>query len=269
MSQTRTLRVPSFIHPSAFILHPSMRPRTAIERSPPASGRWRRRAGAEASPPLLGRIPSGHPPATQTCTARRTSRARRSAPQAAPWAGQRATEIDREAVEFELCAILLGRGKIPRVRRRAVDAAAGQGVFHRRANPLDAAGAAEFGHESTAGTQRAFHPVQHGIRSFHPMQGRVAEDGVELAVEIERLAILDARVESALAGGLNLFGARIDANDLAASSTNFRVSGPSPQPRSKIRSPGRGSSSSTTPEPRSATNARCERSGLESRFAQA
>ena len=48
------------------------------------------------------------------------------------------------------------------------------------------------------------------------MQGRVAEDGVEFVVEVERLTILHAGVESACAGGLNLLGARIDADNVAA-----------------------------------------------------
>ncbi len=48
------------------------------------------------------------------------------------------------------------------------------------------------------------------------MQGRVAEHGVEFVVEIERLTILHAGIETAFAGGLDLRGTGIDADDVAA-----------------------------------------------------
>ena len=88
-------------------------------------------------------------------------------------------------------------------------------LFHRPADPLYASGAAHLGHETSArfeGVSRLRSPR----RPFHPVQGRVAEDGVEFVVEIERLAILHAGIESAFSGGLDLLGARIDADNFAA-----------------------------------------------------
>ena len=48
------------------------------------------------------------------------------------------------------------------------------------------------------------------------MQGRVAENGVELRLEGEGLAVHDPRVEAAGAGGSHLLGARVGAHHVAA-----------------------------------------------------
>ena len=89
-------------------------------------------------------------------------------------------------------------------------------MFQGRANLEHAAVAPHFGDKSSSGTKRAFDAVEHGVRIFHPVQRSVAENGVEFAVEIKRLAILHTGIEAALLGRRNLIGARINADDLAA-----------------------------------------------------
>jgi hypothetical protein len=76
-------------------------------------------------------------------------------------------------------------------------------------------GAAELGDEAPAGAQRTEHALHDGVRPPHPVEGGVAEYGVELPVEGERLAVGDARVESAAAGGLDLLGARVHGHHVA------------------------------------------------------
>ena len=212
----------SFSTPSAFSFLPQTWPRTASERSPPASGRWRRRAAGEASPRTSRqRTKRSAGGKAEVYGSANVSSQSVNSPGSSVGRSKRDSKIDREAVPPQFRTVFLGRRKIPRVARGGVDAAAGERRFDRQANALDAAVASHLGHESPAAAERPFHPFQHGVGPFHPMQGRVAEDGVELLVEIEGLAILDAGIEPAFSGRFNLLGTRIDADDLAAQLDHF------------------------------------------------
>ena len=101
--------------------------------------------------------------------------------------------------------------------------------------------------------QRAMHRGDRGGRVRNPVQHRVAEHGVELALERQRLGAAAARVEAAGTRRADLRGAAVDRDHAAAGGHELSVSAPSPQPRSRTRSPGWGASSSKTPAPRSET----------------
>ena len=81
---------------------------------------------------------------------------------------------------------------------------------------LDASVAAELGDEAAAGPERAPYAGDHVVNRFHPVDCGVAEDGVELGVEAEALAVGDARVEAEASRGFDLRRARIDADDVAS-----------------------------------------------------
>ena len=70
------------------------------------------------------------------------------------------------------------------------------------------------------------------------MQHRVAEHGVELLVERERLGAAAPRIEPAGARGANLLGAAVDGDDAAAGRDQLFGQRAVAQPRSSTCSPG-------------------------------
>jgi hypothetical protein len=76
--------------------------------------------------------------------------------------------------------------------------------------------AAAFGHEAATWPKRAVHRGDHRVGVRDPMQHRVAEHGIKLFVERQRLSAHHAGVQAKRPRGLNLRGARIDADDRAS-----------------------------------------------------
>jgi hypothetical protein len=89
-------------------------------------------------------------------------------------------------------------------------------VSSRALNRLDAAVAAELADETAAGFQRAPHAGDNVVGRVHPVDCRVAEHGVELGVEGQPLAVGDPCVEPEPTGSVDLWCARIDADDVAS-----------------------------------------------------
>src|SRR5213079_2831670 len=121
-----------------------------------------------------------------------------------------------ETVRLESCAVLVVAGEVPGLDATLLHALARERPAQRGHDACDAAASAEFAHEAAAGSERAPHAGDDPIGLRHPVHGRVAEHGVELAVEGELLPVRDARVEATPAGGLDLRRARIDADHRAA-----------------------------------------------------
>src|SRR5271168_4129250 len=79
--------------------------------------------------------------------------------------------------------------KIPWVRGLAVDATAVQGFDECALDHFYAAVAAHFAYEASAWAQGAPDAGDYRIRTAHPVECCVAEDGVEFVVEIQVLAV--------------------------------------------------------------------------------
>jgi hypothetical protein len=86
----------------------------------------------------------------------------------------------------------------------------------------------------------------------HPMQCCVREDRVKLAVEGQILAGHYPRVDAAGAGCRDHVGRRIDSYN-RSTRRNILVNTPSPQPKSRMRSPADGASSSSAGAPSAGT----------------
>jgi hypothetical protein len=86
----------------------------------------------------------------------------------------------------------------------------------RRPDDRDAALAAELADEAAARPERAVDPGDDVVGPLHPVERRVAEDGVELVLEAERLPVHDVSVEALGAGGRDLGWAPVHSHDPAA-----------------------------------------------------
>ena len=77
------------------------------------------------------------------------------------------------------------------------------------------AGTSELADEPPARPQRPADTGDHLLRCAHPVQRRIGEDRVELAVEVERLAVDHPRIEAARPGGGDHLRRLVDADDVA------------------------------------------------------
>ncbi len=127
--------------------------------------------------------------------------------------GRGMSAIDRT---LKPCASSRARYSSSRLDAAFVHALARERPAQRDHDARDAAASAELAHEAPAGSERAPHAGDDPVGLRHPVHGRVAEHGVELAVERELLPVRDARVEATPAGGFDLRRARIDADHRAA-----------------------------------------------------
>src|SRR5260221_5341337 len=123
---------------------------------------------------------------------------------------------DGESAARKARGVILDGREIPWVERVTVDAAAPQRVDQREFDRLDTSVAAELSDEASAGSKRAPYAGDHVVRWFHPVDRGVAEDGVEVGIEGEALAVGDAGVETEASCGFDLGCARIDADHVAS-----------------------------------------------------
>ena len=100
----------------------------------------------------------------------------------------------------------------------AVDTTPVKRGHERRSDGLHVAGAAEFGDEAPSGTERPVDAGDGGVGRRDPVQRRVAEDGVELAGELQRRCIADRRRHAARASRGDLFSTAVEGHDLGAGS---------------------------------------------------
>ena len=76
--------------------------------------------------------------------------------------------------------------------------------------------AAEFADETAMRSECTIHAGDDLGGIAHPVQRRVAEYGVEFAIEIESLTVHYAGVQAEFSRGVDLLGARIDTDDVAS-----------------------------------------------------
>src|SRR5258706_154322 len=119
-------------------------------------------------------------------------------------------------MRLEQPPVLLGAREVPGIHGFRVAAAAPQHLGDGGPDPAHVAAAAALGHEPPARPERPSHSFHHRPGILHPMQGCIAENGVELRLEGERLAVENARVESASPGRFHLRLAGVHADHLAA-----------------------------------------------------
>ena len=108
----------------------------------------------------------------------------------------------------------------------------------------DVAVAAELGDEPAARLERAADSGEHGVGLGDPVQRGVREHRIELRLERQRARVGDCARRGRSARAAATIAARgIDADHRRAGCGDLAPSGtPSPQPRSRIRSPGVGAS---------------------------
>ena len=124
--------------------------------------------------------------------------------------------LDRKTRTFEHRAILSRSRVIPRIDAGELDSA---GLQHRGGGDHRARAAsvpAELADEPPALLEGAKNPRRRAFRLQHPVQHRVGENRVELAIELEVVGADDARVEAAATCGFDHLRRRVDADHLRA-----------------------------------------------------
>src|SRR5215470_10137860 len=116
---------------------------------------------------------------------------------------------------------------------------------HRGGDGSDISVAAELGHEAAAGAERAIDAGDHKLGLAHPMQRGIGEHSVELGDEVQRMAVHFA-VSPFMRATASSSSLRSTPSTLAPAALISSVSAPSPQPRSRTRSPRFGASIANT-----------------------
>ena len=97
---------------------------------------------------------------------------------------------------------------------------------------------AELADEAAARAKRAVDAGDHELGPAHPVERRIGEHRVELILEGKRMAVDLLHLEALGGGSGEQLLAQIGAKHIgAAARRSLRVSTPSPQPRSRMRSP--------------------------------
>jgi hypothetical protein len=117
---------------------------------------------------------------------------------------------------FQARPIVARRREIPRHACLAVDPAPREARDERSADLVHAAVSTQLSDESSARLERRRDASDDIVSLLHPVEHRVAEDGVELALELETLTAANPRVQPEMLRGGDLFRARIDPDDVAA-----------------------------------------------------
>ena len=134
-------------------------------------------------------------------------------------------------------------------------AADDQLLIERLAKLREIAIAAQFAGKSPTSIQRTEDRSRRLLLFEHPVQRRIGEGRVELGEEGHILHIEQKRIHALGTRRRDHLGRIVDTKNNRAPLPIFLVSVPSPQPTSRMRSPGCGSSRSNAASPSSATNA--------------
>ena len=129
--------------------------------------------------------------------------------------GNNAMDSHHEAPGAKPLGIVFGRREVPGVHDARVDPSFGERTIERGDDRGDAFVATALGDEAPSRTKRVPNPADHVVGALHPMESRVAEDGVEFTIErLSLCSVHHARIEAEPAVlRFDLCGAAVDGYD--------------------------------------------------------